>query len=92
MNDVGRHFPSFSPSPIGRLTFDVMTTLDLGVTRTPPIPPISGHSHRRFLAGCAGRAPGSWARGADFQVNEETEAIGAPMAPSPRSPGWKLAR
>ncbi|WP_226780410.1 alpha-amylase family protein [Oceaniglobus trochenteri] len=35
--------------------------------------PITGPGHRRFLADFyAGRFPGSFARGADFQVNEET--------------------
>ncbi|WP_108483119.1 amylosucrase [Oceaniglobus ichthyenteri] len=36
-------------------------------------PPISGPGHRAFLADFySGQFPGSWARGADFQVNPET--------------------
>ncbi len=50
---------------------------------------VSGFTHRHFLADFfAGRYPGSFARGGDFQSISK-QATSAPTAAAPRSAGWR---
>ena len=54
--------------------------------------PMTGPGHRGFLADFYnGSFPGSFARGADFQVERRRPATGAPTAPSPRLAGLETA-